>query len=89
MNYTFIGDIHSASDDLKVLLNAINTEEDRLIFLGDYIDGTATRHFSKHEETQLIDPLGVLDILMNRVNQHSDIVLLGNHDDFLGTDSYW
>ncbi|WP_367370835.1 metallophosphoesterase [Pediococcus parvulus] len=37
MNYTFIGDIHSASDDLKVLLNAINTEEDRLIFLGDYI----------------------------------------------------
>lgn len=82
MNYTFIGDIHSASDDLKVLLNAINTEEDRLIFLGDYIDGTATRHFSKHEETQLIDPLGVLDILMNRVNQHSDIVLLGNHDDF-------
>lgn len=43
--YTFIGDIHSAADDLAVLLADTSITQTRLIFLGDYIDGTAGRHF--------------------------------------------
>ncbi|WP_125583757.1 metallophosphoesterase [Levilactobacillus cerevisiae] len=80
MKYTFIGDIHSAADDLAVLLRAPSLQGSRLIFLGDYIDGRSSRKGT--EQTAAIDPLAVLDIIMARVNQHGDVALLGNHDDF-------
>ncbi|KRL55841.1 metallophosphoesterase [Furfurilactobacillus rossiae] len=82
MDYTFIGDIHSAADDLQILLDDSVIKKTRLVFMGDYIDGVTTRHFSNHTETMKNDPLAVLDILMERVNRHGDIALLGNHDDF-------
>lgn len=80
MQYTFIGDIHSAADDLKVLLQAKSIQNSRLVFLGDYIDGRASRNGSNHPDT--LEPLAVLDIIMTRVNEYGDIALLGNHDDF-------
>lgn len=52
--YTFIGDIHSAADDLAVLLADTSITKTRLIFLGDYIDGTAGRHLG--HLTQLVTP---------------------------------
>ncbi|KIS02790.1 metallophosphoesterase family protein [Paucilactobacillus wasatchensis] len=82
MNYTFVGDIHSASDDLSALLSDPFIEGTRLVFLGDYIDGIATRHESAHDKPQLINPLRVLEIVMDRVNNHGDTAILGNHDDF-------
>lgn len=78
--YTFIGDIHSAADDLAILLQAESLKNSRLIFLGDYIDGRSTRMGT--QQTDSIDPLAVLDLIMERVNEHHDIALLGNHDDF-------
>ena len=80
MNYTFIGDIHSAADDLEVLLQASDLQNSRLIFLGDYIDGLSTRDGTQCNDT--LEPLKVLDIIMNRVNDHDDVAILGNHDDF-------
>ncbi|MFC6182018.1 metallophosphoesterase [Lactiplantibacillus daowaiensis] len=80
MNYTFIGDSHSAADDLAVLLQASALQTSRLIFLGDYIDGQATRIGTTHHDSLM--PLKVLDMVMARVNDHGDVALLGNHDDF-------
>ncbi|MBU7495197.1 serine/threonine protein phosphatase, partial [Lactiplantibacillus pentosus] len=57
--YTFIGDIHSAADDLAVLLADTSITQTRLIFLGDYIDGTAGRHFRHVTQAAPLDPLGV------------------------------
>jgi len=78
---TFIGDIHSAADDLRVLLSDPVIRDSQIIFLGDYIDGQDQRRFSDHVETNALDPLGVLDILMTRVNECGDVALLGNHDE--------
>lgn len=80
MQYTFIGDIHSAADDLAVLLQANALQDSRLIFLGDYIDGHAMRIGA--EQPSPIAPLAVLDMIMDRVQNHGDCALLGNHDDF-------
>ncbi|VDG18175.1 metallophosphoesterase [Lactiplantibacillus mudanjiangensis] len=80
MNYTFIGDIHSAADDLEVLLQAQDIQGSRLIFLGDYIDGVSTR--TGTHTTDSLEPLKVLDIVMDRVRHYEDVALLGNHDDF-------
>lgn len=80
MTYTFIGDIHSAADDLDVLLHASDLQNSRLIFLGDYADGLAFR--TGTEQPSLIAPLDALDLIMERVNHHGDVALLGNHDDF-------
>lgn len=80
MQYTFIGDTHSAADDLKALLQAKAIQNSRLVFLGDYIDGRASRNGSSHPDA--LEPLAVLDIIMTRVNEYGDIALLGNHDDF-------
>lgn len=80
MQYTFIGDIHSAADDLAVLLQANALQGSRLIFLGDYIDGSAMRIGA--EQPSPIAPLTVLDMVMDRVQNHGDSALLGNHDDF-------
>lgn len=78
---TFIGDIHSAVDDLQALLRDPVIRDNRIVFIGDYIDGQAKRRFSDHTETNELDPLGVLDLLMARVHQHGDVALLGNHDE--------
>ncbi|RXI80028.1 metallophosphoesterase family protein [Levilactobacillus suantsaii] len=80
--YTFVGDIHSAADDLRVLLADPVIQASQVIFMGDYIDGLATRRFDDHVETMSLDPLGVLAILRDRVTHHGDVALLGNHDDF-------
>lgn len=81
-NFTFIGDIHSALDDLKVLIEDSVIQKSKVIFIGDYIDGMSKRRFSDHTEPMQLDALGVLDLIMNRVQQHNDVALLGNHDDF-------
>ncbi|GEO69081.1 metallophosphoesterase [Levilactobacillus acidifarinae] len=81
-NFTFVGDVHGAASDLRVLLTDPVVAASRLIFLGDYIDGRTTRRFSDHVESVLRDPLGVLTLIKERVTQHGDVALLGNHDDF-------
>ncbi|UCF56884.1 MAG: serine/threonine protein phosphatase, partial [Deltaproteobacteria bacterium] len=77
---TFIvGDIHGCLDVLKRLMDKIHwrPDEDRLIFLGDYIDRGA-------------DSRGVVDYVME-ISKESSLVqcLLGNHEnillDFLST----
>lgn len=86
MQMTFIGDIHSAADDLQVLLEALDQPHNRFIFIGDYIDGLPVQHFEAGQQARTLAPLAVLDLLMQRVQQHGDVALLGNHDDFwLGT----
>lgn len=80
--FTFIGDVHSAADDLEALLTDSVIKNTQLIFLGDYIDGMSTRYFSNTKENMLIEPLKVLDIIKQRVEQYGDIALKGNHDDF-------
>ncbi|GEP19696.1 metallophosphoesterase [Pediococcus argentinicus] len=79
---TFIGDIHGAVDDLKTLLNDSVITENKIVFLGDYIDGMGQRKFFDHTENSVVDSIGVLDIVMNRVNNNDDTALLGNHDNF-------
>lgn len=81
-NFTFIGDIHSALDDLKVLINDSIIQKSKIVFLGDYIDGMSERRFSDRVEHMQLDPLGVLDLVMDRVQRYDDVALLGNHDDF-------
>lgn len=80
--YTFIGDIHSAADDLAVLLADPEIAATRLIFLGDYIDGTAARYFGHYTESASLAPLKVLAMISERVRQAGDVALLGNHDAF-------
>ncbi|MCT3310636.1 metallophosphoesterase [Lactiplantibacillus pentosus] len=80
--YTFIGDIHSAADDLAVLLADTSITQTRLIFLGDYIDGTAGRHLGHLTQPAPLDPLGVIAQVQQRVRDYGDVALCGNHDDF-------
>lgn len=80
--FTFIGDVHGALADLQKLLTDPVVQGSRLIFLGDYIDGRTTRRFSDHLESTARDPLGVLQLVRQRVYEHGDVALLGNHDDF-------
>jgi serine/threonine protein phosphatase 1 len=64
-----IGDIHSGLKALQqVLLRAKVTESDRLIFLGDYVDG-----WSQAVET--------IDFLIDLSQSHKCIFLRGNHDE--------
>ena len=63
-----IGDIHGAFRALKQVLERVGLEQgDRLIFLGDYVDGWS-------ETPQVIDYLLELD------RQFECIFVLGNHD---------
>lgn len=67
-----IPDIHGRIDMLKKILHAMNynKDEDKLIFLGDYID----RGFHSRE---------VLYFIMQLKETNPDIILLrGNHDDW-------
>ncbi len=71
--YYFIGDIHGYADKLmslfKVLKDVI-TEDDTIIFLGDYID----RGRYSYE---------VIEYLLAISKKYSTIFLMGNHEDML------
>lgn len=63
-----IGDIHGAFRGLQQLIERVNPKkDDRLIFLGDYVDGWS-------QSRQVIEYLMELD------NTNTCIFLLGNHD---------
>ena len=67
-----IGDIHGASDKLSTLLERLSPgKEDRLIFIGDYIDRGA-------------DSEGVIEQIIRLKRQGYDVIaLLGNHEKLL------
>lgn len=71
MRTLIIGDIHGHLDPLKDALNKINYDptEDRLIFVGDYINGGK-------------QPVEVIDLLLKIKHEatHTPIFILGNHD---------
>ncbi len=66
-----VGDIHGGFKALlQVLERAKVTPEDRVIFLGDYVDGWS-------ESSELIEFL-----IKFKKNNSNTIFLLGNHDDW-------
>lgn len=66
-----IGDIHGGLKALEQVLERANVNKsDKLIFLGDYVDGWS-------ESPQ------VLDFLIGLKNSHSCVFIRGNHDDLL------
>ena len=65
-----IGDIHGFSGALETLLGMLNLNEDRLVFLGDYIDRGP-------------DSRGVLERLIALSQNPNHIFLRGNHDDWM------
>jgi len=70
MDYA-VGDIHGCLDKVLRLLELLNYDptEDRLLFLGDYIDRGP-------------DSKGVLDLLLHLQHENPDnIFLMGNHED--------
>jgi serine/threonine protein phosphatase 1 len=71
-----VGDIHGEREALDALLDSLPLRpEDRLVFLGDYVDRGP-------------DSRGVVDRLIRLANERSCVFLLGNHEsmflDFLG-----
>ncbi|MFN3189863.1 MAG: metallophosphoesterase family protein [Aureliella sp.] len=63
-----IGDIHGCSKALRSLVDTIAPEpEDRLVFLGDYVDRGP-------------DSRGVIDFLLELKEQTQVVTLLGNHE---------
>jgi len=74
-----IGDIHGYPVALNTLLAQLNPRDDRLVFLGDYIDrGPGVRQ--------------VLDTLIRLSANPNHVFLRGNHDDWLlhaRTDKWW
>lgn len=75
-----IGDIHGALKALKQVLERANvTENDTLIFLGDYVDGWS-------------DAANTIRFLIELKSSHNCIFIRGNHDelflDYLQKDSY-
>ena len=83
-----ISDIHGCYNELKKLLSVIeekgvyNKEEDKLVFLGDYID--------RGKDSRL-----VIELIRNLQKENNNVIaLMGNHEDMLlqynkGIDSYW
>lgn len=68
MKTVAIGDIHGGLKGLKQLLNTLNlSENDHLIFLGDYVDGWS-------ESAQ------VIDYLLELSKTQNCIFIKGNHD---------
>ncbi|MDT0642005.1 metallophosphoesterase family protein [Zunongwangia sp. F363] len=66
-----IGDIHGGLKALIQLLQRIDiTPEDRLIFLGDYVDGWS-------------DSANVVSYLIQLAKQNTCIFIRGNHDDLV------
>ena len=71
MRKLVIGDIHGGLKALKQVLNRANvTQDDLLIFLGDYVDGWS-------------ESAKVIDFLIDLQATHNCIYLLGNHDELL------
>lgn len=72
MGRTFaIGDIHGGLKALKQLLNKIEiTKNDKLIFLGDYVDGWS-------------DSANVVSFLIELNKKFNCLFLRGNHDDLV------
>lgn len=63
-----VGDIHGGLAALRQVLSRADVEpDDRLIFLGDYVDGWS-------------DSAQVINYLMELEQQHLCVFLLGNHD---------
>ncbi len=71
--YYIIGDIHGCLNNLENLLNKIKNiikEDDKIIFLGDYID----RGPSSYD---------VINLLIKTSKQYDSVFLKGNHEDML------
>ncbi|WP_088339840.1 metallophosphoesterase [Robiginitalea sediminis] len=69
MRTIVIGDIHGGLKALKLLLDEVGPEPgDRLVFLGDYVDGWS-------------EAAGTVAFLMELERQHDCVFLRGNHDD--------
>jgi len=71
-----VGDIHGERETLEALLASLPLlPEDRLVFVGDYVDRGP-------------DSRGVVDVLLELSDQYHCVFLLGNHEsmflDFLG-----
>ncbi len=70
MRTLVIGDIHGGLIALKQVLERANvTTEDKLIFLGDYVDGWS-------------DSANVIQFLMDLSQQQECIFIKGNHDEY-------
>ena len=70
-NSYVIGDIHGALLALKELLEKININpEDKLIFLGDYVDGWS-------------DSAATIEYLIHLKSKFNCVFIKGNHDDLL------
>jgi len=66
-----IGDIHGCLSKLVAMLNIIPvTKEDKIVFVGDYID--------RGSESK-----GVVDFVMDLRAKHSVVCLMGNHERML------
>ena len=66
-----VGDIHGCLHLLKKLIDIIQpTNEDTIIFLGDYIDRGP-------------DSKGVIDFLIDLKDKTNCIFLIGNHEDMM------
>lgn len=70
-----IGDIHGCLEELEILIKKLETqenfsEEDTLVFVGDYIDRGP-------------DSKGVIDYLLRLKERYNCIFLMGNHEDML------
>jgi serine/threonine protein phosphatase 1 len=70
-----VGDIHGGLKNLIQVLERCNynSKEDRIIFLGDYVDGWS-------ETAELIQYL----IELNEASTYKHVFLMGNHDDWCG-----
>lgn len=68
MRTIVIGDIHSGLKALKELLIKVNpSKEDRIVFLGDYIDGWS-------------EAVPTINFLIELSDSHNCIFIRGNHD---------
>ncbi len=68
MRTIVIGDIHSGLKALKELLTKVNpSKEDRIVFLGDYVDGWS-------------EAVPTINFLIELSDSHNCIFIRGNHD---------
>ena len=67
MKVCVVGDLHGKSDRLKEILEEYENKCDKFVFLGDLVDRGP-------------DSPGVVKLVMDRVSNHGDIMILGNHE---------
>ncbi len=74
----FVGDVHGKWHALLQLLknSGYDPKQDRLIFVGDYIDGFASEHFSAKKTIDIL-----LDLESNNPNEV--YFIRGNHDEWM------